>query len=169
MTLGTAFLLTGNRRDGNDELLGSFEFRGTSHVFGTVRVTYTVNDGQRDSDAAQFDIVIAPVDDAPTGIFISGDRNVDNTEGNNEDGEGALRYALTDGRITLRDGTEGGALTADDVEGGDSPFTDEDGKELTHVRHFESTKPPATAICSKSPANPSTCRRQASPACSMAT
>ena len=114
-------------------------------MFGTVRVTYTVNDGQRESDETSFEIVIAPVDDAPFNIFMTGDRNVDATDGNNEDGEGPQLHVLHDGKIVGLDATDGshtdgGSLSADDIEGGDSPFIDEDDeKELTHLDHFAVT------------------------------
>ncbi len=90
------------------QILDGVQFDPASNVFGTLTITYVVNDGERESDPAELVIEVASVNDAPTDIALTGDRNTTGT--------GDAVYVLVDGVVQLSDGTVAGVLSATDTE-----------------------------------------------------
>ncbi|MDD9841799.1 MAG: hypothetical protein OXU76_03950, partial [Alphaproteobacteria bacterium] len=87
--------------------ISGLKYRPPTNVHGEVRIVFRVNDGQVESDDATLTLTITSVNDVPTDIVLSGDRDAA--------AEREL-YVLNNGRIVATDGTVAGLLTAADVE-----------------------------------------------------
>ena len=89
--------------------LAGLTFSPASNVYGAVTIVFTLNDGQQNSDQAQLKFTVASVNDLPSDIELSGDRDTATGKDNEQ-------YVLVDGKITTKDGTIAGALSAADFE-----------------------------------------------------
>ncbi len=87
--------------------LSGLVFRPNDNYFGDIVIVYTVFDGEQNSDPAELTLTINSVNDNPTDIELSGDRDTgtDKTE---------ELYVLSDGQVILANGDQAGLLTATD-------------------------------------------------------
>lgn len=89
--------------------LANVVLRPDANYFGSVTITYRVFDGESVSDVYQLEIAVVSVNDLPTDIELSGDR--DDLPGKDNE-----QYVLFNGKVLTADGSEAGLLTTADVE-----------------------------------------------------
>ena len=104
----------GNIEISADDLVGLY-FKPAENQSGVIKITYTVNDGEANSDPAELTFTITEVNDDPSDIQLTGDRS--NSDEDRADSTSGGLYVLVDGVIKESNGTDNaGVLSVTDIE-----------------------------------------------------